>query len=762
VLLLVALVVGTLLAVNESNQGQDVLQAVNEYQVAVTTERGTTNTRDTFTIPELRHIQSQATTALADLKSTAIPLSALAELVRLNRVYQAAVAAEFDAMVAGNAPLASQIDRVAADPSFTPLAAALRSVFDDASRSAKLSATIVDVVAILVVALTALMAALYIIVGGRRRERSAAADAQAARLAEAAYLTAERERSFRSIFDGNPQPMWVSERGGAHFLAVNEAALLLYGYTRKEFLALSATDLVVPEDVAQLHIDVTRTLDEPNSYSFASHNRTKGGAILDVTIDTREAEYEGRQVTLVCASNMTDRIALQNELEYKAFHDALTGLANRALFGDRLDHAHKRLERSSAGYFVLMLDIDDFKEVNDSLGHTAGDELLISMATLLRAVVREGDTAARLGGDEFAILVEDMDDISSALRVADHVMEALREGVTVAGRSVSAKVTIGIASSARGTTAWEVVRNADTAMYVGKSRGKGRRELFSADMHRDAPDRLTTERELHDAVGRGELILHYQPKVDTHSGRVVGIEALIRWNHPVRGLLPPSDFIPLAEKSGLITEVDDWALLTACRQASQWWQRESGSVPVAVNVSSRDLESGDFGKRLRKVLDLTGLHPSLLELEITESTALLQEDKALALLEDLRALGVRIAMDDFGTGYSMLSRLQGFPMDTLKMDMSFVRRITSATIGAPIVAATIVMGHDLGLTVVAEGVETNAQRQYLADHGCDQLQGYLISRPVPAEQVLPLLRRSLLSEIPDRRLSAPLAALTAS
>jgi diguanylate cyclase (GGDEF)-like protein/PAS domain S-box-containing protein len=761
-LILGALVAGTVITVTAARRGQDVLQAVNEYQVAVTTERGTTNTRDPFTDPELRAIQGNSATALKHLASTALPASALAELLHLDRAYQTAVTAEFDALAAGNAALASHIDLVAADPSFTPLAAALQRVFDDASRGAKLSATIVNVVSIILVVVTALLALLFIVIDGRRRNRSAVADAQSARLAEAALLTAERERSFRTIFDRNPQPMWVSERGRGQFLAVNQATLLLYGYTRDEFLTLAPTDLVVPEEHEQLHKDVQKMMDEPNDYSFESHNRTKNGAILDVTIDTRAAEYEGRQVTLVCARNMTDRVALQNELEQRAFHDALTGLPNRALFGDRLEHAHSRMERSATGYVVLMIDIDDFKAVNDSLGHTAGDELLIAVAARLRAVVRVGDTAARLGGDEFAILVEDIDDVSSALRMADHILEALRSGLTVAGRTVTAAATIGIACSAQDTLAWEVVRNADTALYVGKSRGKGRYELFSAHMHTDAHDRLTMEQELHDAVIRGELVLHYQPKVETFSGRVVGIEALTRWNHPVRGLIPPEDFIPLAEESGLITEIDDWALLTACQQARQWWRQENHAVPVAVNVSGRDMESGDFGKRLRKVLQVTGLHPSLLELEITEGSALRQEAKALALLEDIRTLGVRIAMDDFGTGYSMLSRLQGFPMDTLKIDRSFVQRISSATIGAPIVAATIVMGHDLGLTVVAEGVETEVQREYLADHGCDQLQGYLISRPVVAGLVLPLLRRNLLPQIPDPRLTPPAALQMAS
>ena len=302
--------------------------------------------------------------------------------------------------------------------------------------------------------------------------------------------------------------------------------------------------------------------------------------------------------------------------------------------------------------------------------------------------------------------------------------------------------TIGIASSTGAGIAADVVRNADVALYVGKAAGKNRHDTFSDDMHAAVMERVTLEQDLREGIRRGELMLHYQPKVDAVSGQLRGVEALVRWNHPTRGLLLPDAFIPLAEQSGLVTDLDHWVLQTACHQAQAWSASGATPIPVAVNVSARDLTAVPFLTRLQSVLAETGIDPRLLELEITESAAISRHSDTVQLLQGVRDLGVRIAIDDFGTGYSALSRLQGFPLDTLKIDLSFVRAIDGPGTEAPIVDAMIAMGRRLGLVVVAEGVETEAQRDYLAERGCFQLQGYLISRPIGAPQLEELMRPS--------------------
>ena len=345
-----------------------------------------------------------------------------------------------------------------------------------------------------------------------------------------------------------------------------------------------------------------------------------------------------------------------------------------------------------------------------------------------------------LGGDEFAILLEDLDEPPAAARAAEGIRDAFRAPMSVAGRILTISATIGVATSSGGGAAADVVRNADAALYVGKAQGKDRHAVFSEDMHAGAIERLTLEQDLRDGIGRGQLMLLYQPKVDARSGYMTGVEALVRWNHPVRGLVAPDQFIPIAEQSGLINDIDTWVLSAACRQAQAWATSDVGPVPMAVNVSGRNLVNCHLIERVLDALERTGLDPRLLELEITESAAIPQHDKALGLLQSIRDLGVRIAIDDFGTGYSVLSRLQGFPVDTLKIDLSFVRAIVCENVAAPIVDAMIAMGLSLGLKIVAEGVETEIQRAYLVKRHCSELQGFLFSRPVQAEQVVAQFR----------------------
>jgi diguanylate cyclase (GGDEF)-like protein/PAS domain S-box-containing protein len=687
-------------------------------------------------------LQAEANAALSLVQTTGRSTATLPVITRMTHTYQTAVSTEIYDLLFGDAQEASKINTELGDPAFEALDTELAAVGTAEASNAASGVTAAFVASIGLVIGSGLLILLFTVYARRRRRTIATGEATAAALASERRIVATREETFRSLFDENPQAMMVTmlpsastESGNLPFLAVNNAALTMYGYTRAEFLKLTLVEIRPPQDRNQLRNNLHVMRGGRTHFEGIRHT-TKTGGVLDVEIDTRETIFDGAAAMIVCASDVTDRVRLQRELEHQAFHDALTGLPNRSLFNDRLEHAHQRLARGTGCYAVLLLDLDNFKTVNDGLGHQAGDALLLELSRRLGTVIRAGDTAARIGGDEFAILLEDLAEPAAAARAADGIRDALRAPFSVGGRVLTITATIGVATSSGGGIAGDVVRNADSALYVGKAEGKDRHAVFSEHMHATAMERLTLEQDLRAGIGRGELMLLYQPKIDTRTGRMTGVEALVRWNHPVRGLIAPSDFIPIAEQSGLINDIDTWVLNAACHQAQAWATSPTGSVPVAVNVSGRSLVSCGLVERVLDALDMSHLDPRLLELEITESAAIPQEGRALGLLQTIRDLGVRIAIDDFGTGYSVLSRLQGFPVDTLKIDLSFVRAIVSETAPAPIVDAMIAMGLSLGLTIVAEGVETETQRAYLVKRHCSELQGYLISRPIPAAEVV--------------------------
>jgi diguanylate cyclase (GGDEF)-like protein/PAS domain S-box-containing protein len=687
-------------------------------------------------------LQGDANAALLLVRTTDPSSATLPVIVRMTHAYQAAVSTEIYALLFGDAKQASKINIDLGDPAFTALDSELATVGNAEASNAASGVTAAFVASIGLVSGSGVLVLLFTVYARRRRATIAAEEARAARLASEARVAATREETFRSLFDENPQAMLVTtlpaastEDGDLPFLAVNNAALTMYGYTRAEFLRLTLVEIRPPEDRNLLRNNLHAMRGGRTHFEGIRHS-TKSGDLLDVEVDTRGTIFDGAAAMVVCASDVTDRVRLRRELEHQAVHDALTGLPNRALFADRLEHAHQRLSRGTGWYAVLMLDLDNFKTVNDGLGHASGDMLLLEVSRRIAAVIRAGDTAARIGGDEFAILLEDLADPDDAAGAADGIRDALRAPFSVAGRVLTISATIGVATSSGGGVAADVARNADAALYVGKAEGKDRHAVFSEPMHATAMERLTLEQDLRAGIGRGELTLLYQPKVDARTGRLTGVEALVRWNHPLRGLIAPNDFIPIAEQSGLINDIDAWVLGAACRQAQAWAMSRSGPVPVAVNVSGRSLVSCGLVERVLNAISTSHLDPRLLELEITESAAIPQEGRALGLLQSIRDLGVRIAIDDFGTGYSVLSRLQGFPVDTLKIDLSFVRAIVSERVTAPIVDAMIAMGLSLGLKIVAEGVETEVQRAYLVKRHCTELQGYLISRPIPAAEVI--------------------------
>lgn len=433
-------------------------------------------------------------------------------------------------------------------------------------------------------------------------------------------------------------------------------------------------------------------------------------------------------------TDITDRKVAEQQLLHDAMHDGLTGLPNRALFIDRLEQVMRRARRRADDRFaVLFLDIDGFKVVNDSLGHLAGDQLLREIGRRLEANLRVGDTVARLGGDEFAVLLDDIEEVSDASPVADRIRETLAAPFNLNGHEVFVTASMGIAPSAGDyLRAEEYLRDADTAMYRAKEQGKARYVVFSPEMHTRVLTLLRLQSELRRAVEHDEFRLHYQPIVALHDGRVVALEALVRWLHPQRGLVPPGEFIPEAEETGLIVPIGTWVLKEASRQMREWSvgsQRSAGRV-VSVNLSRRQLAQADLADQIERVLKGTGANPQAMQLEITESVLMENVDAASAILSRLRSLGVGLTVDDFGTGYSSLSALQRFPISTLKIDRSFVKGMVRGGETAEIVRAIIMMSQSLGMSVVAEGVETPVQLALLRELGCEFVQGFFFSKPV--------------------------------
>ncbi len=428
-------------------------------------------------------------------------------------------------------------------------------------------------------------------------------------------------------------------------------------------------------------------------------------------------------------------LARQREF-YLATHDGLTGMANRWSFHDQLRRQLATASRNQSHLAVMYVDLDRFKTINDTLGHGAGDELLKAVSERLASATRESDMVARLGGDEFVILLPDLRRDYDPAKVADNLLESLARPYRLNGREYWITSTIGVAVYPRdGTDADTLLRNADAAMYHAKTQGPNRYRFYADGMNATAVERLEVETGLREALERDEIFVLYQPQIDVERGSVVGVEALVRWRHPRRGIVSPAEFIPVAEESGVINAIGERVLRTACAAAARWIREGANELRVAVNVSSRQLGHKGFASVVSRALRETGLEPGRLELEITESSVMRERGVTLAALLVARKLGVRVAIDDFGTGYSSLTALKRLPVDAIKIDRSFVRGITSEPADATITKALIRMGRGLGLEVIAEGVETEEQCEALRQLGCQIMQGYLYSRPVPAEDL---------------------------
>jgi diguanylate cyclase (GGDEF)-like protein/PAS domain S-box-containing protein len=506
----------------------------------------------------------------------------------------------------------------------------------------------------------------------------------------------------------------------------------IFGVEREAFDGTYESYLarIHPDDRELVEREIAAGLDGARSFRFEHRVVRADGEVRTVAGQGHViADPVGRPAQMLgTAQDVTERRLAERKLEHQALHDPLTGLPNRLLFVDRLEHALTRARRPGSSLAVYFCDVDDFKNINDGLGHETGDELLMALPPRLREALRASDTVARFGGDEFVILCEDLGSEAEAEQIAERITAAFALPFGVAGREHHLSVSVGVVFVRGGqASAPEVLRDADAAMYRAKGGGKGRFEVFDARMRASLVERLQIEEDLRRALERDELRLHYQPVVSLPDGAIVGAEALVRWEHPERGLLAPAAFIAVAEESGLIVPLGTWVLGEACRQAAAWRRT------VSVNLSARQISHSDVAELLERTLRETGLDPALVELELTESV--LMEQAAMRTLVRLRELGVRLVLDDFGTGYSSLSYLKRFPIDALKIDREFIDGLGAEPEATAIVSAVLSMAQALELDVVAEGVETEAQLAWLRERGCGFAQGYLLGRPVPAAEL---------------------------
>jgi diguanylate cyclase (GGDEF)-like protein/PAS domain S-box-containing protein len=528
------------------------------------------------------------------------------------------------------------------------------------------------------------------------------------------------------------------------FLHANPVLCRMLGYTRDELLKLSVRQISHADDASVTDDDVAR-LATGQIESFKAEKRylRKDGTPIWVRLTiAANRDADGRilhHVSIV--EDISDRRQAESRIQYLAAHDEMTGLLNRATFNQLLAHAIEQSRRHERRLAVLFIDLDRFKIVNDSLGHEAGDELLKVMATRIERCLRTSDVVARVGGDEFVVLVENLNDRQGAETVARNLLSAVIKPVGILGYDCRVTASIGIAIFPDDASdGKDLMKHADLAMYEAKDHGKNAFRFFSPGLNALSTERLAVETHLRAALEREELFLHYQAKVSAGTGEIKGVEALLRWSNPELGLVPPNRFIPVAEECGLIMPIGRWVIRTACAQNAAWLRAGLPPVCIAVNLSPRQFTDPKLSAHIVEALEDAGLPPELLELEITESMVMHDIEQAVRKLSDIKALGVRLALDDFGTGYSSLSQLKRFPIDTLKVDRSFIRDIPGDAEGGAITEAIIALGKSLGVTVVAEGVETFEQQRFLSQRACDELQGFYFSRPSHANAVAALLR----------------------
>lgn len=552
----------------------------------------------------------------------------------------------------------------------------------------------------------------------------------------------EHGEQLRDFFD-NANDLIQSVDLEGRFLYVNRAWLRTLGYREEELPNISLFDIIHPSERAHCMEAFQRAMRGEQLTNVEATFVARDGRSIQVEGNVNVRLAEGKvPITRSIFRDITERKTLERELEHQTFHDLLTGLPNRALFMDRLELALARADRHGRSIALLFLDLDNFKVINDSMGHSAGDRLLRMVGERLEGCLRAGDTLSRFGGDEFAILLEDTSSADEASQVAERIMNALKVPFVLGRQEVFVTASIGVALSTPGQRMTEeLLRDADTAMYRAKNKGKAQYEVFVPSMYARAVDRLKMDSDLRRAIERGELRVYYQPIVSLKDGGIVAVEALARWQHPDRGLVYPLEFISLAEETGLIIPLGQWVLEESCRQMVEW-RRQYSSTPltVCVNLSARQLRHPCLAKEIAYVIEDTGMEASALQLEITESVLMDDVQATTDLLQEIKDLGVKLAVDDFGTGYSSLSYLQRFPLNDLKIDRSFIKGLDTDSEGTVIVDAVVTLAHKLGLKVVAEGIETAGQLERLRELGCDMGQGFYFSKPSTDEAISKLLK----------------------
>jgi diguanylate cyclase (GGDEF)-like protein/PAS domain S-box-containing protein len=568
---------------------------------------------------------------------------------------------------------------------------------------------------------------------------------------QAVTLLRESEIRYRLLFEQNAAGVCIARLDGVIIDCNNTFASML-GAPRTS---------LVGQTMAALHAN-------PSEADELATLLRSVGTLNSVEVELRRADNRalwvlanlvlvGDSITGVVHTtvvDISDRKRAEEQIEFHAYHDVLTHLPNRKLFTDRLRHGLTRAKRNNRAVAVMFIDIDHFKTINDTLGHTAGDELLLEMARRLRECVRDDDTVARLGGDEFTIILSELRHPEDAVGVARKILAAVQEPLTIGTMPIVVTASIGIALYPDdGLDPESLLRNADRAMYRAKEEGRNTYQLCTDEMKHRALERLSVESRLRSAVHGDQLILAYQPQINLVTGRTIGVEALVRWNDPERGVVGPESFIPIAEETRLILPLGEWVLRTACRQMKEWQDRGAGPMRIAVNLSARQFQQHDLVEMVRSALDEAQLGPSSLDLEITETTAMQNAEVTVETLRALRNLGVGISIDDFGMGYSSLNYLKRFPITAVKIDRAFVNDITSNDGDAAIVSAVIGMARSLRLRVVAEGVETAEQFAFLRSRECDEAQGFYFSRPIPRDDMTRMLIERRFVTVREPRLS---------
>jgi diguanylate cyclase (GGDEF)-like protein/PAS domain S-box-containing protein len=559
------------------------------------------------------------------------------------------------------------------------------------------------------------------------------------------------ENKYRALFEESADANWLMDEKG--FLECNSAALQMFGYS-------PGTAMMHPADISPPNQPDGTSSRVAAEYKMAKafrngrerfewmHQR-KNGNTFPAEVCLTALTLSGRPTLLATVRDITDRKAAEERVQYLAYYDALTGLPNRTLLQDRLAKALASARRRKDKVALLFLDLDRFKDINDSLGHSVGDLFLQQVGERLKKWGREHDTVARLGGDEFLIMVTEVKDASDAAIAGERLMDAMTAEFVVQGHLLSINCSLGISVfPEHGSDGETLIKNADAAMYSAKDNGRNNFRFFTEEMNARVVERLTLESSLRFALEKKQLFLVYQPQMDIATGRITGMEALLRWRHPNLGLVPPDKFIRIAENSGLIVPIGEWVLRTACRQARKWQDEGLPAVSVAVNVSAVQFRQERFCELIGRVLRETGLAPQYLELELTESLLLANAEVMLSVVQELKTMGLTLAIDDFGTGYSSFSYLRQFPVNKFKIDRSFIRDVAVNPDDAAITAAIISMAKSLRLKVIAEGVETEEQISFLRTHQCDEIQGYYFSKPLSPEQATDKLRSRVVHGLP--------------